>query len=84
MLSDIWDADKRGMGVGLFALAPLIGPIIGPVAGGWIVEKSTWRWCFWAVSIADVVIQLLGLCFLRESECGSYLRGSGMQLKLLI
>jgi len=34
-----------------------------------IAERSTWRWVFYATSIVDVVVQILGLFFLRESMC---------------
>lgn len=64
----MWNADKRGRALGIYSLAPLLGPVIGPVAGGWIAEKSTWRWVFRSTSIADAIIQLFGLYFLQESE----------------
>jgi len=32
-----------------------------------VAERSTWRWVFYATSIADVVVQILGFFFLRES-----------------
>lgn len=38
-----------------------------PIAGAFITENTTWRWSFWATTIADAVIQLLGLVFLRET-----------------
>lgn len=66
----MWNADKRGRAVGIYSLAPLLGPAVGPIAGGWIAEKSTWKWVFWSVTIADAVVQLAGLWFLRESACG--------------
>ncbi|EEB87370.1 hypothetical protein MPER_15291, partial [Moniliophthora perniciosa FA553] len=43
-------------------------PVIGPVAGGFIAERSTWRWVFWSTSIVDALIQIAGLFFLRESK----------------
>jgi hypothetical protein len=38
-----------------------------PIAGGFIAETVTWRWCFWATSAACALIQLSGLFFLRET-----------------
>jgi len=67
VLSDMWDADKRGKAVGIYSLAPLLGPAIGPVAGGWIAQKSTWKWVFYSVSIADAIVQGFGLLYLRET-----------------
>lgn len=67
ILSDCWTADQRGQAVGLYSLMPLLGPAVGPVAGGWIAEKSTWRWCFWSTSILTVIIQMFGVIYLRET-----------------
>lgn len=69
VLADMWNADKRGRAVGIYSLAPLLGPAIAPVVGGWIAEKSIWHWVFYSISIADAVVQLIGLRYLRESEC---------------
>jgi MFS family permease len=68
LLADIWNADKRGRAVGIYSLAPLLGPSLGPIAGGFIAQDSTWKWVFWAVTIADGVVQVLGLLFLKESK----------------
>lgn len=40
---------------------------MGPIAGGFIAQYSTWRWVFYSTSIADGLIQLAGLFFLRET-----------------
>jgi len=49
------------------SLAPLLGPAVGPIAGGFITENTTWRWVFYATTIADGVIQVVGLFFLQET-----------------
>ncbi|KAL8806184.1 MAG: hypothetical protein Q9200_005136 [Gallowayella weberi] len=67
VLSDCWKAEKRGRAISLYSLAPLLGPAIGPIAGGFITENTTWRWIFYATSIADALIQLSGVFFLRET-----------------
>ena len=67
VLSDMWRAEERGKSISIYSLAPLLGPAVGPIAGGFIAEKSTWRWVFWATSIVDVGIQVMGLFFLRET-----------------
>lgn len=66
-VSDCWTTDQRGKAVGIYSLAPLLGPVVGPIAGGFITETTTWRWVFWSTSIAGVVIQLFGLVFLPET-----------------
>lgn len=67
VIGDLFDPEHRGQAVALYSLAPLLGPVIGPVAGGWIAEKSTWRWVFWSASIADGMIQCFGIYFLAET-----------------
>jgi multidrug resistance protein len=67
VLGDLFHPDQRGKAMGLYAMGPLLGPAIGPVAGAWIAQKATWRWMFWATSIADGFILLLGIFYLKES-----------------
>ncbi len=67
VLSDLFMAEERGKAISIYSLAPLLGPAIGPIAGGFIAEKTTWRWVFYATTIADGVIQLTGLFFLQET-----------------
>jgi multidrug resistance protein len=67
VLSDLFRAEERGRAISIYSLAPLLGPAIGPIAGGFISEKTTWRWVFWATTIADAVIQVSGLFFLQET-----------------
>ncbi|PNP51340.1 hypothetical protein THARTR1_07990 [Trichoderma harzianum] len=73
-ISDTWSADERGKAMGIYTLAPLLGPVVGPIAGGFIAEYSTWRWVFWSSSVAAVFIQAIGLLWLRESHPGTLLR----------
>ncbi|KAJ5281371.1 hypothetical protein N7478_006743 [Penicillium angulare] len=50
-----------------FSLAPLLGPSVGPVMDGFIAEYTTWRWVFYATSIATGIVQVAGVFFLRET-----------------
>lgn len=67
ILADLFAPEQRGRAISIYSLAPLLGPAIGPIAGGFITERTTWRWAFWATSIADVAIQCSGLVFLQET-----------------
>ncbi|KAG4030662.1 hypothetical protein MFRU_011g01200 [Monilinia fructicola] len=67
VLSDLFAAEQRGKAVSVYSLAPLLGPAIGPIAGGFIAENTTWRWVFYATTIADAFIQMTGLFFLQET-----------------
>ncbi|OWP06451.1 MFS multidrug transporter [Marssonina coronariae] len=67
VLSDLFTAEERGKAISVYSLAPLLGPAIGPVAGGFITQNTTWRWVFYATTIADGLIQLMGFFFLQET-----------------
>ncbi|TDL15905.1 MFS polyamine transporter [Rickenella mellea] len=67
MMADCWRSEERGQAIALYSLVPLLGNVIGPVAGSWIAEKASWRWIFWSTTIADGVVQVFGLIFLRET-----------------
>lgn len=67
VLSDLFTAEERGRAISIYSLAPLLGPAVGPIAGGFITENTTWRWVFYATTIADAVIQISGLFFLQET-----------------
>lgn len=67
VLSDLFTAEKRGKAVSIYSLAPLIGPAIGPIAGGFMVEKVSWRWIFHMVTLVDALIQVAGLFLLQET-----------------
>ncbi|KAH8692050.1 major facilitator superfamily domain-containing protein [Talaromyces proteolyticus] len=67
VISDLWDPEDRGKAVGIYSLGPLLGPVIGPVAGGFIAERTTWRWVFYATSIVSGISEALGFLFLRET-----------------
>ena len=71
----------RGLAISIYSLAPLLGPAIGPIAGGFITQQTTWRWAFWATSIADGFIQLIGLFFLRETYPPKLLHAKAEKLR---
>ncbi|KAL6299148.1 MFS general substrate transporter [Sparassis latifolia] len=52
LMSDIWDAGRRGKALALFTLAPFAGPAIGPLVSGFMgVSGVSWRWVFWVLTI---------------------------------
>ncbi|KAL1845958.1 hypothetical protein Plec18167_009088 [Paecilomyces lecythidis] len=74
VLSDCFKSEERGKAVAIYSLAPLLGPAVGPIAGGFITENTTWRWVFYATSIADAVIQAVGFFLLQETYAPQILK----------
>ncbi|KAJ5469346.1 Efflux pump vrtL [Penicillium diatomitis] len=64
-----------------WCLAPLLGPALGPVAGGFIAENTSWRWVFYSVSIADALVQFMGLFLLRETYGPRILRDRAKRIR---
>lgn len=52
VIPSIFGLDLLGVGMAIFALAPMAGPCLGPIIGGWIEVSGThWQWVFWACGI---------------------------------
>ena len=67
VLGDLFKPEERGKAMGLYAMGPLLGPALGPVVGSFVAQYSTWRWIFWAVSLADLLILGAGFWKLQET-----------------
>lgn len=57
----------RGTAVSIYSVAPLAGTVVGVLAGGALTQYAHWSWCFWVISVLDVLVQLAGLAFLKET-----------------
>lgn len=48
LVSDLWDADTRGVAMAVFSLMPSAGPAVAPVISGYMsVAGVNWRVIFW-------------------------------------
>ncbi len=66
---------QQPVGMSVFGLIVLLGPLLGPLAGGWLAENISWRWCFFInipVGVGLAALLLLGLP--RERSNFSVLR----------
>ncbi|THC98503.1 hypothetical protein EYZ11_002011 [Aspergillus tanneri] len=73
-LSDLFTAEERGKAVAIYSVIPLLSPVIGPIVGGFIAQHISWHWAFYIASLLDVIIQILGIYFLEETEALKGLR----------
>jgi multidrug resistance protein len=65
VVGDCFAPEQRAKAISMYSLAPLLGPALGPIAGGYITQKTTWRWIFWATTILDAIIQVFGIFYLQ-------------------
>ncbi|TXS54237.1 MFS transporter [Streptomyces sp. t39] len=63
------DADRR-RAISLWAAVAGIGALTGPLAGGWLVEHSTWRAVFWLNVPLALALAALALRVVPESRDG--------------
>ncbi|KAF1972627.1 MFS general substrate transporter [Bimuria novae-zelandiae CBS 107.79] len=65
----------------VYTASPFIGPEIGPLIGGFIVQNTTWRWCFYVLIIWSGVQLALIALFVPETYHPVLLRKKAMRLR---
>jgi multidrug resistance protein len=68
VISDMFNADRRGVATSLYSLGPLFGPVVGPICGGFIGQRIGWRWVFWILLIAASVVTIGIEIFNKETN----------------
>ncbi|TIA86799.1 hypothetical protein E3P99_03567 [Wallemia hederae] len=59
LISDLFEAQQRGIALSIFSLAPFAGPSLGPIVSGFISASGTdWRILYW------VLFAFAGFCTL--------------------
>ena len=82
-IADMFDASERGLAMGLFALAPFLGPTIGPIAGGFLGKSKGWTWIEGLMAIFSGVMWLLSLLLVPETYGPVLLRKRARKLSLI-
>ncbi|KAJ5746419.1 efflux pump antibiotic resistance protein [Penicillium odoratum] len=67
VLGDVWRPEQRGKSLGVYLLIPLLGAAVGPIIGGFMAERTTWRWMFWSTSIFQCVMILVSFTSFHET-----------------
>lgn len=65
--ADLLRPHERGQAIAVYTLAPLVEVVVGPIAGGFLVQYTSWRGCFSVVSIAGGAVQVFGFPFFCET-----------------
>ncbi len=58
--------EQHGMAGGLFGLGAVTGPLLGPTIGGYLIDWSTWHWCFLVNVPLGILVAILALRFIQE------------------
>ncbi|KAL1742648.1 major facilitator superfamily domain-containing protein [Schizophyllum fasciatum] len=68
VIGDIYKLEERGLAMGVFIGAALIGPALAPVAGGWAAHYSSWRHMQEAIGVAGFFTLIAVYIFLAETK----------------
>ncbi|KAF8805757.1 MFS general substrate transporter [Phlegmacium glaucopus] len=66
-LADIFDPKERGKKMGIYYMAPLLGPALGPIFGGVLTSTFNWRATFWFLSILSGSSLLIFILFFHDT-----------------
>lgn len=81
-IADLFEPQERESAMGLYSLAPLLGPAIGPLVGGWIVQElNEWRWIFWVSSMYGGLTAFIGVFLLPETYAPEILKRKARKLR---
>lgn len=67
VIADLFDPLTRGLALGVYVIAPFLGPSVGPIVGGFIAEAGGWRWVQGFLGILSAAQWLLTLILLPET-----------------
>ncbi|KAI9933675.1 hypothetical protein MW887_008148 [Aspergillus wentii] len=79
-IADMFSAELRGLGIGVFCLAPFIGPALGPIIGGFLGDAGGWRWVMGLLGIFAALLTLLAFIFMPETYAPALLRARAQRL----
>ena len=71
ILFTIYPPEKRGLAMGIYALAVSFSPALGPTLGGYITEHLTWRYVFYInipIGILDVIASAVFIPAIMEKR----------------
>jgi DHA2 family multidrug resistance protein len=67
ILLDSFPRTETARAMGIFSMGVMVAPILGPIAGGFLTDAYSWRWCFY-INVPLGILTILGaLAFIQES-----------------
>lgn len=67
VVSDIFTAKQRGLGVTIYCSAPFLGPTLGPITGGFLAEAAGWKWVDAMTILFSGAMWIIGLLIVPET-----------------
>jgi DHA2 family multidrug resistance protein len=64
VLLNINPPERYGRAMAVFMMGGMAAPVVGPIAGAWLTESLSWRWCFYINLPAGIGSLLLLWTFL--------------------
>lgn len=81
VLGDLFDNDERGRAMAVYSLGPTMGPCISALISGYIVEYTSWRWCFWVLVMLNGAVAAVGFFALEETYAPTLLQKKAQKLR---
>ncbi|KAK5692456.1 hypothetical protein LTR97_010765 [Elasticomyces elasticus] len=81
VLGDVWRPEQRGKTLAMYLLIPLLGAAVGPIIGGFMAERTTWRWMFWSTSAFQAVMVVASYVAFSETSPSVILRHKAAKLR---
>ncbi|KIY69321.1 MFS general substrate transporter [Cylindrobasidium torrendii FP15055 ss-10] len=66
-LADVYEPSERGTKMGIYYMAPALGPSLGPIFGGVLTNAWNWRAPFWFLAILSGTIFTGFVLFFRDT-----------------
>ena len=63
IMYDITPEEKHSSAMALWGMCVMAAPVLGPVAGGYLTDALSWRWCFF-INVPIGIAAAIGLWFL--------------------
>jgi multidrug resistance protein len=73
-IADMFTTETRGIGIGIFCVAPFAGPALGPIVGGFLGDAGGWRWVMGLLGLFAGLLTFIGFLFMPETYSPALLR----------
>ncbi|KAH9890572.1 MFS general substrate transporter [Cubamyces lactineus] len=80
-ISDLFDNAYVATPMAVYTASPFVGPILGPIVGGFVVQNTDWRWCYYTLLIWQFVLVVLLFTCVPETYVPVILRRKAIKLR---